>query len=200
MRTEFDAKTHTYRMDGIEVPSVTQALTEAGIIDQQWYTSDGCIRGTYVATMTALYDNEMLDESSLDPVLIPYLTAWKTFLEQSKSDVIMVEEAVFHPVARYAGTYDRWIVLNGRDTIVDIKTGAKEPWHPLQTAAYAHCFPNTPMQRAGVYLDKSGTYKLVDHRDPTDITMFMSALNVAKWKRQYRQKGTNCEPGGNETE
>ena len=32
----YDSKTHTYRIGGVRVPSVTQVLADSGVIDDRW--------------------------------------------------------------------------------------------------------------------------------------------------------------------
>ena len=105
----------------------------------RWWTAEDALRGRYVATATALCDQGRLDEAELDPVLTPYLKAWKAFLRDSKAEVLAVEEVVGDGHWGYAGTLDRRVRLNGVDCIIDIKTGDHQAWHALQLAAYQHC-------------------------------------------------------------
>lgn len=178
----FDADRHAYRVNDRSVLSVTQTLKLAGLIDDRWFTPEAAQKGTYVAQATAWLDLGTLDESSLDPVLVPYCEAWRAFQVDSKVDILAIETMVCHEVHQFAGTYDRLIVLNGHETLIDIKTGPHAIWHPLQTAAYAICLPQVT-QRGCVYLREDGTYRLRLHSDPNDRDVFLAALTVAQWKR-----------------
>ena len=90
-----DRETHTYRMHGRVVPSVTQMLNSAGQIDTQWYTAESSKRGTDVHTICELDDwaacnmvatvdgllllgrSRLLDPLALDFLPAPEaLTAW----------------------------------------------------------------------------------------------------------------------------
>lgn len=188
MNLEYDDAKHEYRLNGRRVPSVTQVLKLAGIIDDSWYTSDACTRGTYVAQATEWYDRGELDEASLDPALRPYLDAWDKFLVDTRCEVYAIEERVCNEVYCYAGTLDRRIKIGDAEYIIDIKTGSEERWHPLQTSAYARCFHDRHLFRASVYLKDDGTYTRRNHTDCTDGAIFMAAAAVANWKLNHGGK------------
>lgn len=181
----FEPTTHSYRLNGRPVPSVTQVLKAAGLIDRQWYTEEACRLGSLVAEATALHDRGELDEATLDPAIRPYLDGWNRFLVDSGAEVILAEEPAANEVYGYAGTYDRWLKWEGLDWLIDIKTGACEPFHALQTAAYAACI-GTPMQRACIHLDGDGGYRVNRHIDPNDEAVFKAALAITKWKETHK--------------
>jgi hypothetical protein len=184
---QFNADRHEYSVNGVVYPSVTQVLKIAGLIDTTWFTDEARERGSYVAQATHMLDEGTLDESSLDPALVPYVEAWKKFLADSKAEVIASEYAVVNTTYGYAGTLDRWLILNRHDTIIDIKGGQPLPWHPIQTAAYAGCL-KTHFQRGSVYLRDNGTYRLKMHNDENDRAVWMAALVIAKWKQSKGNK------------
>jgi len=70
---QFDVETHTYTDDFGVVPSVTQVLTRAGMIDTQWFTPEAAERGTNVAKMTEFFDDGELDTETLPEYLVPFL-------------------------------------------------------------------------------------------------------------------------------
>lgn len=180
----FDPETHEYRLNGEVVPSVTQVLSLAGLIDGRWYTPDAAQRGTYVAQATEMDDEGTLDESALDPALRAYVEAWRKFRTDTRCDVIAAEHIVWSAVHRFAGTLDRWLLIDGKDTLIDIKTGSPEPFHPIQTAGYAACL-KVHMERGAVYLSDNANYRLVAHDDPLDRGVFLSALTIAQWKIKH---------------
>ena len=182
-RLQFDADRHVYTLDGREVLSVTQILKVAGLIDSRFFNVDARDRGTYVAQATHFMDEGVLDIDSLDPALVPYCRAWSKFLKESNAEVIQSEYRVFNLTHGYAGTLDRWLILNGKDTVIDIKTGGSALWHPIQTAGYASCI-RTHLSRGCVYLNDDGSYKLKLHKDPGDFGVFSAAMVLAKWKTE----------------
>lgn len=186
MNTAFDSAKHEYTIDGRAVPSVTQILVECGIIDSQWYTDEGRIRGTYVAEATALYDRGELDDAALDPALQPYVAAWARFLLDSQFEIKMIERELFDAFGRYAGTLDRAGYLHKRDCVIEIKTGASESWHGLQLAGYAELRKCTTLKRLAVYLGDDGKYSCREFSDRNDFAVFNAALNVVVWKRNQK--------------
>lgn len=190
----FDKATHTYTLDGRPIPSVTQILRDVGIIDTSapWYTEEARDLGSRVAIATHWHDWSVLDGDNPDfaklerlaPDALPYVKAWCDFLNQTHTRVIKSEVAVSNRVLRYAGTYDRLIDMNGKTYLIDIKTGRKENWHGLQTAAYAGALQGY-MLRGAVYLSADGKWKFEPHNDPDDWPAFQAACSVWHWKEKH---------------
>ena len=180
----FDQATHVYRLGDRVLPSVTQVLKEAGIIDDTWYTEESRIRGSFAHEATALDDAGVLDESSVDSSLAGYLEAWRRFKRDSGMRILKAEFRICDRVYGYAGTVDRLAVVRHQPTIPDIKTGDPEPWHALQLAGYARCVPGRPM-RMGVYLHDDGKYTTRTYTDPSDDAAFLACVGVANWKRRF---------------
>ena len=57
---------------------------------------------------------------------------------------------------RYAGKYDLMVEIQGKRVLIDIKTGAKAKWHPVQLAAYA--MQSKPHSAMDLYLKANGKY------------------------------------------
>ena len=185
----FDEEAHEYRLDGVVIPSVTQVIREAGLIDTQWYTEEGRERGAEVALVTELHDKGILDEDTVTDEIRPYLKAWKRFKADTGFLCELIEEPVYHRELRYAGTLDRigtWRESPNR-ILLDIKTGGPEPCHAIQTAAYAACFTwRAGPLRFGIHLDNSGKYRIAAHTDPNDRRVFNAALAIANWKHNHK--------------
>lgn len=180
----FDAATHTYRLDGQVVPSVTQILGEAGLIDDRWYTEESQLRGRTVHVITALDDRGELDEAKVDAEYRGYLDAWRRFKAETKCEILSVEERVCNFVYRYAGTIDRRIRLPGLIELGDLKTGQPEWWHRFQSAGYWMCHDINAGGRCSIYLRSDGTWKSQIHaRHAYDTDVFRAALTLANAKR-----------------
>ncbi len=183
----FDEAAHRYTLDGRELVSVTQALTEAGFINTQWYTEDAAMRGTYVHAAVALHAAGNLAEDSLDPILRPYFDAYLSFRLESGFVVAACEERVCDEAAGYAGTLDlrgQFPDQSGVD-VIDIKTGSIPPWVGYQTAAYARLVIGAPKRRWALNLRADGTYRLEPLKVRTDERVFLAALTVAQAKRGW---------------
>lgn len=149
---EFQEDGHLY--DGGRLESVTGILKAEGFIDTSFYTEEGRERGSYVHLATHLDDMGELDESSLDPVIVPYLEAWRRFKRESGFIVERSEVPMVSTAYRYAGTPD-----------------------------VAGIFPRSSIRRAAVELHNNGTYRLVQFTDRQDVNLWLSVLAVHNWKK-----------------
>lgn len=184
----FNSELHEYRIDGQVVPSVTQILSEAGLIDDRWYTEESQLRGRTVHVITALDDRGELDESLVTDEYQGYLNAWRLFKAETKCEIVLlsIEKRVCNVAYEYAGTLDRLIGFPiPLVDLVDIKTGQPEWWHKFQTAGYWMC--NGSQQASGrrtIYLKSDGTWKPQMHTQHAyDMDVFRAALTLANAKR-----------------
>lgn len=180
----FDAATHTYRLDGQVVPSVTQILGEAGLVDGRWYTEESQLRGRTVHVITALDDRGELEESKVADEYRGYLDAWRRFKAEMKCEILSIEERVCNATYRYAGTTDRRLVWNGPLYIADIKAGVPEWWHKVQTGGYWMCDGIDAAARCTIYLKRDGRWNARVHEAHSyDTDVFRAALTLANAKR-----------------
>ena len=184
----FDAAAHEYRSGGRRVTSVTQAISGAGLVDSRWFDDYSRDRGTAVHRATELFDLEVLDEESLDPILLPYLDGYKMFILETGAAWDAIERRVYSSTHHYAGTLDRLGFVNGRRTLVDLKTGGIYPTTALQLAAYCHAADEV-CDRMAVQLNGDGKYSIHLYKieDLTrDFGVFAAALTVANWKENNK--------------
>lgn len=186
MSFTFDEATHTYKVNGLPIPSVTEILKEEGFIDVSFFTDYGRERGKLAHLAIHLFDQGELDEESLDPVLSPYVEAWKRFRADTGVEIIESEVPVVDLLGRYAGTPDKIVLLDGKQTILDLKTGAILPWVRLQLCAY--CEAKTIYRRAAVQLNDDGTYKMHTYTDRQDFAIWNATLAVFWWKRNEMKR------------
>lgn len=163
----FNEEKHQYLLDGQELPGTTKILTDAGLIDfsfmsaekLQWYLD----KGNAVHLATELWDRDELDEDTVDPEIVGRLEAWKRFRLEIPFEIQGIEIPLYHPLYRYGVKPDRWGIINGKLTLVEIKPANQEPWHILQRAANRASLvaTGTPIVHdLNVYLSDDGTYKL----------------------------------------
>jgi hypothetical protein len=189
---EFDAPSHTYRLAGRRLPSVTEIL---GILVDFSDVPPAVLenarrRGEQVHAMIDLDNREQLDESSVTDELAPYLEAWRRFLSESGAVVISSELRVYHAKLGYAGTADLLLDWNGRYVLPDIKATSVVPKTVgVQTAAYAaayhemHGGRGRRPERACIHL-KDGKHQVHWRRDQADYQMFVSCLNVYRFLQE----------------
>jgi hypothetical protein len=185
----FDPETHVYRWDDAVVPSVTQVLESAGIID---YSSiprgirDYALqRGSLVHRACELWDEGDLDMDTLSDVLAPYVRAYIDFRETTGFTPILSEYRAYSTRWGYAGTLDRLGQVGNRLWLIDLKSGGMPRWARLQTAAYHELIKGLHpcVERYALRLDKDGRFYLSDpFTDPSDFYVFTCALQIARWK------------------
>ena len=166
-----------------DLPRVTEILKRAGVCgDFDRVPQSALDRGHAVHEAAALDDLGTLDEASVDDRLRGYLAAWRAFRRETGAECIEIERKVRREDLGYRGTLDRVAVIGGKRWIIDLKCGAScQPWHALQTAAYAMAYsPDLAMQRGCVHIESSGAYRLRVHRDPGDEATWLRALRAVK--------------------
>lgn len=153
---EFSEEGHCYKLSGVSIPSVTQVLQTAGLVDFSRVPLDVLEAarrfGTAVHKACELLDKGTLDERSLDPNLWPYLDAWSDFKKDYKPEFIEIEKPICSITYRVAGTPDRIAESNKR-------------------------------RRYAVLLTAEG-YKASEYKSSGDWQIFLSAMSVANWKRR----------------
>ncbi len=188
---EFEESTHTYRANGVLVPSVTTCLSKLhdfGLVSKDILEA-ACQRGSYVHTLTEYHDQNDLDSESIG-IYAGYLDAWIQFCDDHKAKWEGIEVRGYSERYGYAGTWDRNGLLNGSKFIVDVKTSiAPHPVWGLQTSAYRQLKAETDpswmlARRATVQLRPDGTYKFIEWTDPTDWTTFLSLINLINWSQK----------------
>lgn len=194
-RLAFDAEAHRYDLAGRALPSVTQVLKAAGIaaFDSPWFTDAVRDRGSFVHQAIALDVEGALDDDTLDPVLAPYVEAFRRFRAESGAAIEHWERPVCDPALGYAGTLDGVIVLPqkgaARRTVIDVKSAVYPATGP-QVAAYLRCaraLYTEPVlfNRAALVLKADGSYQLHPLTDANDEQVFLAALRVFHFRAQH---------------
>lgn len=191
LKIDFKSDSHEYFINGKKVPSVTQVLSLAG--EFKYVNKDVLERaakfGTAVHKATELYDQNNLNLDNLDPALMPYLQAWKKFLNETNFKILEIEKIVGSNRMGYAGTIDRIGYIGDDLTLLDIKTTTTiARTVPLQLGAYAAAWnennPNFIKKRICVQL-KPLKYIIKPYTNILDYQMFCNFLTVYKWSNNY---------------
>ena len=195
----FEEEGHIYKADGVRVPSVTQAIKEAGLIDLTFVKQDileyKADLGNKVHLTTELYDNNNLDEESLHPTLRGYLNAWIKFRKESGFTPIVTELKGFHPLYRYAGKIDRIGLLENKITQLDIKSGVHHHSYAIQSAGYTELYnygkhKNEQIKRRfTIYLKEDGTYSLIEYKEKdysNQLKVFLASLTISNYLRSNK--------------
>lgn len=191
---EFDDATHTYFVNGEIVPSVTQVLKLAGLVDDRWFTEFGRWRGSAVHKATHYFDEGDIDRRTLDPIVKPFVADWKKFRDATGFTPTLIEKPLYDSTYNFCGTPDRrGFFLGGRaedsNEIIDIKTypGGKAPWWTrYQLAAYGRLLDSRRVfRRYAVVLTGQGPsveeYPVEEYLN--DVTDFLCCIRVAVLKQ-----------------
>ena len=173
----FDEATHTYTLDGIRLPSVTEVTRFCAYdykSDRPWLAQEAARRGTAVHEACALIDYGETPEES--PEIAGYLKAYRRFLADYKPDWKLIEHPMGDLEMGFAGTLDRFGTMNPAPDIhgglapiiLDIKTGelhnaslsAQLTGYVLLLWAEMHGFHFPPPLLLALKLSKDGTYIL----------------------------------------
>lgn len=124
----FDEATHTYTLDGVVIPSVTEicAPITCGKYPPVGVVQQAAARGTRVHELCALYDMDALPDE-IEAELVGYVKAWAAFCRDYKPVWKHIELPLYgeiDPGQPFAGTLDRIGEIDGRTRVVDIKTAA----------------------------------------------------------------------------
>lgn len=183
VRFHFDHVEHVYTVDDQVKPHITGMLLKVGIIDDTWFTEESCDRGTAVHELTASYDLGALDPRTLVSNFRGYLLAHVKAMQMLRPTHLAIEEPEMHPRYLFGGRPDRVSRIHNVLTVYEVKSGAKEKSHQVQTAlqailvAWRYGLEPRMVQRMAGYYKNSGKFDLELHRDHND---YDRALRVIK--------------------
>lgn len=177
-RLEFDEATHTYTIDGQRVPSVTD-ICKPLTIDiaenaKPWLRDAAARKGTAMHEICADIDicgNSVIE--GIPPEYWGYIQAYLNFKRDYQiKDWIGVELQLGSAFMGVAGTVDRVGVIDGKFTIVDIKTGSKidkalltaQLNGYLEIMACSDCNVHIKQLRHGLYLNLWGLQLMKDSK------------------------------------
>ena len=175
---------HTYQVDGETLPGVSEIMRFIsreiyGSITQ--YTLDNAAeRGKKVHKYCENLDK--LGTVECDEDLAAYVEAYMKFMKEHTVEWNTIEQSAYHHDLLYAGTIDRAGIVDGKLTILDIKTSyaIQKPLVTAQLNAYADIYENNHekiVERlTALQLMPDGTYKL--HEIERDSSIFAACLTL----------------------
>lgn len=193
----FEEASHTYRLDGLIIPSVTtlmKPLSEAyyGGIDAK-VLGRAADRGTSVHSAIDLYCRFGIID--IEPELEGYFEAFKAWFKDYDVKPYATETRTYNKSLLYAGTVDMSCSERGVDTLVDFKTtaGFSAMLCGVQLEAYDRAQESHGVKyqnRAIIQIKKDGTYcRHTDFPPRTECwRVFTSLLNVSGFITKYSNK------------
>ena len=178
---EFEEEGHIYTVDSQRWPSVTQVLSDMGLVKpylgDPWFG----MRGTALHSASVLWDSGTLDPESVDPAISGFLDAYAKFRTETHMEWEYTEKRLKHSTYRFCGCIDRALPL------CDLKT--TDSACELQLAGYQSLLREEGIDpgREGFFLHlrENGTYKLVPYRfNRSDTGIFHAAVSLWHWRRE----------------
>ena len=162
----FEEKGHVYRLNGIEIPSVT-ALMEP-LTRQVYGTVDSDVLANAAERGTSVHDScenyALFGIEDVEQGYEGYFEAFRAWWNEKKPEILGTEKKVYHKILGYAGTSDLLCLINGQVTLVDYKTTAQvnSMLHMVQLEAYARAWESqgvTIDDRMILHIQKNGKYR-----------------------------------------
>ena len=192
---EFVGDRHIYYLDGEQIPCVSDLcrfiVREIYKDTPDWQLEAAADRGTKVHAAAEILDKS--GSAEIEEEYSPYLEAYASFLREHDVNWELIEHAGFHPCFLYAGTIDRYGWLDGKRTLVDIKTTYTV--HKPLCAATLNLYRlileangYTVDQMAILHLRKTGKYKIIKFDPDDDIPYALLILQKLTSKRKRGAK------------
>lgn len=187
----FDPVDHSYWHAGRRLVSVTEVLKRAGRINMRWYTPEAASRGTRTHAASVAIDHHDGRAPGRPPAIPPAIVAaddiggcveaYVKFVTECRPVYRTIERACFKPAYGLGGRPDRTLrsLLGYRGGVLELKTGAKQPWHALQLAGYVLIDP-VGGPRWVCYLQDNGRYVLDMITDPGSHAEFAHDLSTVR--------------------
>lgn len=137
----FDEKSHIYRLDGVEIPSVSRVMeplkasSYAGVSEKT--LARAADKGSSVHNSIENWLKFGIDD--IPEEHRPYFDGFLEWWNEYRPEVIASEVKTYHKLMRYGGTIDLLAYIGGKLTLIDFKTTYRllEKSCGVQLEAYA---------------------------------------------------------------
>jgi hypothetical protein len=207
MDLTFDHASHSYTLNGKDVPSVTQVMDAEGLTSFSFADESHRQRGTWVHdiaelvarnwkgnTVEEIIQNSRWSPETTEPSLVPYGRACALFLLESGFRPTVIEQIVGSERLGICGKLDAYgPAADGSNWLVDVKSGQPYEGAWIQTALYSYCLEETLQLktdwRVVVQLKPDGSYRLFGPPRPAggvDLAVGMAVCTVYRWRKDHR--------------
>ena len=192
---QFFDRGHIYMLDGQRLPCVSDLCRflhrEIYKDAPLWQMEAAADRGTKVHAATEALDKTGWAE--IEDEYLPYLQAYAAFRREHDVQWELIEHPDYHPAHRYAGTIDRYGMVDGFKTLLDIKTTYRV-YKPLCSASLnlyrmmLEARGKTVERLLILHLRKDGSYKLLRFDADDSVPMALITLHTAMKTRRRKNK------------
>lgn len=190
----FDEEPHIYKLNGVEIPSVSRVLEPlssagyAGISEK--VLEHAAERGSMIHE--AIENFIKFHVEDLDPEYAGYFNGFRSWWDKVKPIPIASEYQVYHKILQYAGTIDLVAYIDGKLTIIDFKNTAvlMDMTCGVQLEAYNQALSSHGIkaeEKGILHLKKDGKYKYIPYtaNDALRWRVFSSLKCVYDYKKSY---------------
>jgi hypothetical protein len=186
---------HRYIVNGEEVPSVSELCRfisrEVYGDIAQFRLDNAAERGTKIHKACEVLDKYGTAEVGND--ILPYLQAYVAFRKEHGVKWDKIEFQTYHPTRVYAGTIDRYGIVDGTPTLLDIKSSSTV--HKPLCLAQLNLY-RMMLEAAGIVVDKlyilhlkpDGKYKMVPFERNEDVPAALLSLHELMKKKPRKKK------------
>lgn len=194
-RVRYRDRDHTYWLGKIQLPSVTNICSDAGLIDARHFTVGAAQRGTDVHDEIARWIKGKIEVKG-DLV---FLHGFLAFVRNTGFVALESEKLVYSLVHGIAGRCDIIGILNGRMIVLEIKTGNEYGWWAYQLSGYQICIEEMGLAgiaaRFSIRLHDDGSYSLKEQ--PDRRKEFLELVKQVKGQDKWTSKTPNSIRHGN---
>lgn len=191
---EFEDETHTYRLLGIVIPSVSAIMEPLSAAKYKGISeatlNNAANKGTAVHNSIENYIKFEIDD--VPPEHRGYFEAFLEWWNKYQPKVVGSELKVYHKLLRYGGTIDMLVYIDGVLTLVDIKTTAtlSDMTCGVQLEAYSQALKSLGIdveRKIILHLKKDGKYAVREYpsKDPDRWRVFGSLKCVYDYIKSY---------------
>ena len=185
----FNPEGHRYSLGDRALPSVTRILSSLGLTRYEgpWYDERVRVLGEVLHRCCALIDEGDLCWESVDPQVLDGVKAYAEWKTAAGFTPRLVEKPLHSRLYGFAGTLDAFggfAANNGKGVLIDRKRGIAVKGTKYQTAAYSVLVGEhlgiAPqlIRRFAIEKLATGRARMVEHKNPMDIKIFLSAAAV----------------------
>lgn len=191
----FRSRPHIYMLAGERIPCVSDLCRflhrEVYKDAPAWQMEAAADRGTKVHAATEMLD--ITGRAEIEGEYAPYLQAYAAFRREHEVLWEMTEKAMYHPELLYAGTIDRYGLVDGVRVLVDIKTtyAVHKPLCHASLNLYRMILEArgcTVERLLILHLKKDGSYRLVHFGMDDTVPMALITLHNHLKKKGWKTK------------
>lgn len=192
----YKEENHSYWNKDIRIPGISELLKYFGYIDDRYYTETPREHGSAVhAGIADICRGGQASYEFNDPGILARIDAFQSFKAAKGFKPSQIEAVQFSETSNIACRIDLIGTFNDSPIpcIIEVKNGARQAWHALQTACQALCTGIVPIRRFALYLKADGKFDLREHNKRVEIQI-VQALASAYWYN--KQEGIKLIQGG----